>query len=349
MKASESLKGLTVGSGWKVLERVDGSKDGTGGHFSTGYIVEKNGIGGFLKALDFSAAFTLGEDTVKRLQELTSAFLHERDILEHCKERRHSRVVMALEHGSVQIPGMGKMEGQVQFLIFEKASTDVRRQLQASNQRDYVWAARAARDICLGLWQVHRDMIAHQDMKPSNTLVFPNDIAKISDFGRASMKGRAAQHDEFRVAGDRTYTSPELLYGFVSPEFNARRFGCDLYMLGNLICFLFSGVSLNTELYLQLASEHHYAKWQGSYAEVLPYLFRAHRLAIEEISSAIDPVVRADVKELIVPLTEPDLALRGFPKSIGRADQYSLERFLSKFELLLKEAEVRYRLARASK
>jgi serine/threonine protein kinase len=136
---------------------------------------------------------------------------------------------------------MQPMEGRVFYLIFEMAEGDVRVQMNVTTKFDAVWCMRALKDISLGLWQVHKEMIAHQDAKPSNVLTYPGPTFKIADFGRASRRGHSAWHDDLKVAGDRSYAPPEQLYGFLHPDFIPRRMGCDLYMLGNLAAFLFRG------------------------------------------------------------------------------------------------------------
>ena len=346
MKAVDCLTGIVLENGWKILGPLKKPEGSTGGNFSCGYFVERDGVQGFLKALDFSAAFEPGIDTSEALQRLTSAFNHERDILKHCKERRLSHVTLAIEHGYLQVPSLPQMEGRVLYLIFEKAECDARRQLDLRNQRDFVWAAQVAKDVCLGLWQVHREMIAHQDTKPSNVLIYSGGKSKIADFGRASSKAKPAAHDDYCVPGDKTYSSPELLYGFIDQDFNVRRFGCDLYMLGNFICFLFSGANLTALMFQFLPEELHSDNWSGTYSEVLPYIEKAYRQAIEQVSSDIDIAVRSDVVSLVKELTNPNLSKRGSSKVIGTSDQYSLERFVTRLELLVKQAQIRARTVR---
>src|SRR5947208_13434550 len=66
---------------------------------------------GRLKAFDFSGAFEPGQNTVAVLQAMTTAYANERSILEHCKARRLTRVVVALDSGEVQVPGLDQMHG----------------------------------------------------------------------------------------------------------------------------------------------------------------------------------------------------------------------------------------------
>ncbi|MBB4383256.1 hypothetical protein [Bradyrhizobium sp. SBR1B] len=104
MTAAEQLVGMTLDGGWKVVNKI-AHVPSSGGMFSVPYVVaDKDGKEHFLKALDFSDAFN-APDPARALQNLTSAYNHERDVLEHCRDRRLSRVVLAVTHGYAQVPG----------------------------------------------------------------------------------------------------------------------------------------------------------------------------------------------------------------------------------------------------
>jgi serine/threonine protein kinase len=347
MSAAERLQGLALQKGWQVTRHLTRNPNGTGGTFSQSYEVRKDGKVGFLKAFDFARAFE-ADDPATALQVLTAAYNHERDVLKHCGDRRLSKVVLAIEHGHVQVPGMGPMEGRVFYLIFEMAEGDVRGQMDTETSCDALWCMRALRDVSLGLWQVHREMIAHQDTKPSNFLSYRGEGFRIADFGRASLRGHPAQHDDFAIAGDRNYAPPELLYGFTHADFVPRRMGCDLYMLGNLAAFLFSGVNITALLLSRLDEQHHPSLWTGTYNEVLPYLQNAFTRVLESLEPLVDERVRSDVLALIGELCNPDLRRRGHPRGIGRHDQYSLERYVSRLDLVAKFLEIRLRVERRS-
>jgi hypothetical protein len=38
------------------------------------------------------------------INKLTTAYMYERDLLIYCREKRLRKVVMAIEHGEVQVP-----------------------------------------------------------------------------------------------------------------------------------------------------------------------------------------------------------------------------------------------------
>ena len=97
-----------------------------------------------------------------------------------------------------------------------------------------------------------QQMIAHQDLRPSNVLIFqrPNkEECRIGDLGRASRRGYPAIHDECDFAGARTYSPPELLYGYKETEFIPLRIGCDIYMFGNMVAFLLTGINITNSIF----------------------------------------------------------------------------------------------------
>lgn len=211
---------------------------------------------------------------------------------------------------------------------------------------DAVWSLRVLQDVCLGLHQVHRDMIAHQDTKPSNVLCYGDSKFKIADFGRSSRRGQPARHDDLVVAGDRTYAPPELLYGFIHSDFGPRRIGCDMYMLGNLAAFLFTGANVTSLLFSRLNQQHHPAHWAGTYDQVLPYVETAFAGVLNGLEALLDESVRAGVLELVRELCNPDLSRRGDPRGVGGHNQYSLERYVSRLDLMLRRLKVRQNAAR---
>jgi len=98
---AQFLEGIDLGNGWKVLKKTSPGPLATGGHFSVGYIAEHNsGKTGFLKALDFSAAFQ-SQDVSRALQELTTAYNFERDLLYKCKNNKMHRIVTPLTDGTI--------------------------------------------------------------------------------------------------------------------------------------------------------------------------------------------------------------------------------------------------------
>lgn len=337
-KAAAALLGLKLPDDWQVIEKLKAPPGATGGNFSVGYTVEKNHRKAFLKALDYSRALR-SPDPARALQALTEAYNFERDILGRC--RAMSRVVTAITDGSVTVNVSGAPE-VVQYLILEKADGDARSFLNASASFDMAWTLRSLHHVSTGLRQMHQAGMAHQDLKPSNVLLFGKTSSKIGDVGRAWHNGSVAPHEGVACAGDRGYAPPELLYGHIDPDSNARRMGCDCYLLGSMVLFFFMNVPATPAILAKMLPSHHPTRWHDSYVRVLPFVRDAFdRLAID-FANSLSPDLRKDLPTIFRQLCEPDPKLRGHPAdraSIGRS--YSLLRYEGKFNTLAAKAELK--------
>jgi|SRR5580693_4643463 serine/threonine protein kinase len=332
------LRGLTLPGDWTADKELTGLSD-TGGNFSYGYqVTHKDGRKAFLKALDYSRALR-SPDPPKALQALTAAYLFERNILQTCRSKRMDRVVQSIQSGNVVVDHTDL--GRVDFLILEMADSDVRSFLSASADIDLAWRLRSLHHIATGIHQLHAADIAHQDVKPSNILVFDASVTKIADLGSASQRGVLCPRDDRDFPGDPAYAPPELLYGFRDPDWTTRRFGSDAYLLGSMIVFMFTGLNATGLLLSKMTADHHPRAWKGTYTEVLPYLKDAFGLALESFATTVpNEPIRAELRSLVSYLCEPDLSLRGHPLNrTGHTVRLSLERFLSKLDLLARRAE----------
>ncbi len=335
---AKQLLGRDLPGGWKVIEQVTRTGNFTGGHFSEGYIVESiGGKRGFLKALDYSEALK-APDPARALQAMTASYIFERDLLNRCRARRLDRVALSIADGSVSIDPTNPA-GTVQYLIFDLADGDVRQQLSISHHLTKAWSLRCLHHIATGLNQLHGQGIAHQDLKPSNVLVFQRD-SKVGDLGRAACRSLQAPHDEARVAGDLSYAPPELLYGYVPNEWNDRRFGCDAYLLGSMAVFFFSGVGITSLIRLELHENQRWNLWVGSFEEVLPFVQGAFGRAIQSLKDS-QSWPDEELTEIVQQLCEPDPTKRGHPQNrISRGNPYSLERYISRLDVVARRAEL---------
>jgi serine/threonine protein kinase len=329
---AEQLEGLVLNNDWTVGKPIIRTSAQTGGCFSCAYHVTRaNGETAFLKAMDFAAALR-EPDPAKALNELTSAFLFERAILEECADRKMSRIVRAIDGGITTAGGSG-----VQYLIFEEAKGgDLRKHLESAGRFDLAWTLTCIHNICVGVRQLNGADIAHQDLKPSNVLNFPGDGQKLADLGRAWHKLRPSPHDAKLFAGDWGYTPPEFLYGYACPDAADRRFGADFYLVGSLILFLFSGLRASQMLVGALAPDHHPRLFAGTYQEVLPYLQHAFSLNLGQIKGWFpDAALGEEIVDVIRQMCNPDLSTRGDRLHASKVgSRFSLERFISRFDRL---------------
>jgi eukaryotic-like serine/threonine-protein kinase len=334
-RPAENLVGQELKGGWRVVMPMEKSADQTGGMFSVGYVVESSsGKRGFLKAIDFSGAME-AEDPARELEKLTISYNFERDLLAMCRDRRMDRVVTAIADGGVMVANE-----PVQYLIFELADCDVRKHLGDADNVDEVWILRSLHHIATGLWQLHRHRIAHQDLKPSNVLVFGGRSSKIADLGRSSRAGAEPPTDEYVVPGDYGYAPPELLYNHVSPDWTERRVGCDAYLLGSMAVFFFTGVGMTTLLTSKLDAAVQFEYWGGTYGEVLPFVRDAFDEAIDDFSQQVPVAIREDLTAIVRQLCDPDPKLRGDGADRRTHRRLSLERYVTRFDLLAQRAEI---------
>jgi len=267
---------------------------------------------------------------------MTEAYIFERRVLQRCRDRRLDRVVVALDDGTVRVAGE-----PVQYLILELAESDARSQARARGF-DLAFMLRSLHHVATGIAQLHRETIAHQDIKPSNVLAFDGGkISKLGDLGRAGYEGHTPPHETLSIRGDPAYAPPELLYGYIDPDWKRRHFGCDAYLLGSMIVFFFTGVGTTALLRKELHFSHTWRRWPDTYGAVLPYVRDAFGRVVDSVKAQSPEEVRPDMLLSIRELCEPDPALRGHPLNrLGQGDQFSLERYISRFDLLARRAEL---------
>jgi serine/threonine protein kinase len=335
---AQSMHGMTLPGGWTLVRQASKAITATGGHFSASYIVQhEDGREAFLKAIDFVKAFN-APDITKALEALAREFNFERDLAMRCRDRGMTRVVRAIEHGTVEVPG-GHALPRVSYLIFELADGDIRKYVETDGNVDVAWAFRMLHGVALGLRQLHSEGIVHQDLKPSNVMTFGADISKIGDLGRAGVVGGGSPFDSLRIAGDMGYAPPELLYGHMIDDWSRRRAG-DLFHLGSLLCFQFTGMNATAAIFSELAPEHYPHSWGGSYEGVLIYLRDALNRCAARLPCFADDKMRSDLVQMFRELCDPDPALRGHPKAraMRYGDRYAVDRYVSRFDALSKRA-----------
>jgi serine/threonine protein kinase len=336
--AAEYLEGVELPNGWKVLHRLSNS---TGGNFGVSYEVERKQGGkiqrAFLKALNLRR-IAKEDNFARALERHLQAFNFERDTLHLCRNHRMRRIATLLDAGEHRLPNNIL---PVCYIVFELADAgDVRKYLATYKKFDLAWTLRTLHQIAVGLQQLHTHGIAHQDVKPSNVLIFRAFGAKVSDLGCADVQERPSQSPRGteRFAGDPSYAPPELLYNEISLDWKVRRFGCDLYLLGSMTVFFFTGgVSMTGLLKSKIDSQHAAANWPHDYRLVLPYVRAAFEEALETIQTEISESVRSEIIELLRILCDPDPKRRGYVYLGAR--QYNLERCISRLDWLASKAE----------
>jgi eukaryotic-like serine/threonine-protein kinase len=333
------LEGTTLATGWVVGKRV--SPVGTGGNCSVCYLVSHpDGRRGFLKAMDYSEAFhSTTNNTADILQALSAAYIFEREICIRCKDLRITRVVHALEHGS-HVAGPFGAYHKVEYLIFERADGDVRAIMDQRPEFDVVFAFQTLHGAAAALNQLHNADIAHQDVKPSNLLIFATEQVKtkLGDLGRGWSRHLPSPFDNAQIAGDPGYAPLELLLN-LSLDDDHRRFGVDLYMLGSLVVFFFAKCHINSLIFKHLDPSLQAHQTPLAHADLLPYFQRAFADALDEFASQVPESMRDALSDVVAQLCDPDHTRRGNPGSTGMK-RFSLVRYISIFDRLRRQAEV---------
>ena len=347
---AERLEGLVLDNGWVVGERRNPNATDTGGYCSVCYFCEsKNGKPAFLKAFDFSKAFSRG-DAAQTIQEIATEFNFEKNILDICKSL--SRVITVLDAGeknlneSTTTPSSHDL---VLYIVFEYAEATIRSEISAEYPLTASWRLRVFHHVAVGLRQLHSKRIAHQDLKPSNILLFKENGAKLGDLGRSISQHMPVPHDNLVWPGDFHYAPPEIAYGYQDTEFNVRRLATDLYLLGSFGVSLFTQISmtvwLKEEIDINFRSPFWGGNFSGNYEDVLVHVENAFVTAIEKISQKIEESpYKEDLIQCIRELCQPNPKLRGHPiirANLGKtANPYNIERYLTRFDILTKKAGI---------
>lgn len=335
-----NLEGKTIG-GWRVLSKVK-KTDGSGGGFSSGYVVERDGVRAYLKAMNVQYAFrSTGRSgaIMDALKDLTDDFIHERDILAFCSDRDLNRIVVALDSGEYLEAGN---PFPVPYLVFELCdSGDVRRNPSLATH-GLSWRLRVFHGACIGVYQLHSNGISHQDIKPANVLVFGQDVTKLADLGRSTTRSPGSRFGNPSDHGDITYSPFELYYGHYHADWDVRRKAVDIFMLGGILVFLVCNVNLVGLVFSRLPPTFHPRRWTGTYADALPALVHAFDQSVAEICATVREDMRAEIEDMIRWLCNPDPTLRGHPKTVIQAlgDRFSLERVISVVDRVATKARI---------
>jgi eukaryotic-like serine/threonine-protein kinase len=352
----DRLLGKTVGSGWCIVEVMTRPEGATGGNFSTGYIVERNGIRAFLKAMDLTSALLKPADQqLNALARVVESIQFEGMLLQRCTDHGLTRVIRLIEQAVVEsTPSLGNSlldaTERVHVFIFELGGADVRRTFGAPKAEDARPRLSVLHDVAVAVQQLHRAGIAHQDIKPSNILEDSGGRHKIADLGRASLVGVTGPSDDFLFPGDLAYSPPEFEYGHIPEDATNRRFAADAYLIGSMISFMFT--LQGTTTLLQQALPRHVlpprwqrdasiAAWQGSYEDALPHLEQSMNQVRTYIEPYLPSFCRTELSQAFAELCDPNPYRRGHPKArASTARSPGVDRYVSLFDRLVKQANV---------
>lgn len=322
---AEKLAGTLLNEKWMVADRLmrDSGDDEASRCACYRAIAVGSGRAAFVKAYDFKHDEFAGD--TERLQKLVSEFNNERRVHELCKSRRLSRVTQIFDHGVVKIEGE-----PVHYIVCEYADRSLRNYHPPGELDVPAWERLTAlRQTASALVQLHGIGVAHQDVKPSNAVYFEDGRIKITDMGSSScIHLPSPPHDEQPYAGQLSYAPYELLYdqnANGSSPWQRRRYGCDVFLLGNLIFTSFAGGSLTTLAMHGVPDQLKPDNFTGPYREVMPDFIAAHNLLIEPVLTEMAPhSIAAPLSALVASLCHPDPIQRGLGRC-GHSGERSYE------------------------
>lgn len=355
--AGRKLPGKRSKKLWTVVKEIEPDNDHTPGQFSVGYIVEsENGETAFMKASDLNLMMgSEGDDLIARIQGALSAHQFERSVLEYCHGSNMDRIVTAIDHGDCPVVVDG-IQDAVFYLIFELAKCDLRSQVVEKERADDLWRITALHHMSIAIQQLHHGGICHNDIKPANCLVIDSSLQKLADLGQATSLTHPAAHDENHNVGDHTYAAPEILYAQSKEECKSLcqregRRASDLYQLGSIATYLFTGRMITPSVVSRLAPPHRPPSeqqgWGSGFPSVLPYWRHEFNEVMAEFESSLRSgrtlrqfQILCPLLEAVRYLSEPDPHLRGHPinRQGAEEDVLGLRRFVSLFN------EIRSRL-----
>jgi eukaryotic-like serine/threonine-protein kinase len=350
---ADKLSGVTLDGGWKVLEQL--TRGGlSGSNFSVGYLVERQGKGterAFLKAMDFAKILKRREkkeNPLDTLQFCLNCFQYESRLLALCKDSRMSRIVTVLDTGSYY----GDAENPlsiVPYLVLELADKgDIRQFIRIDMALDRVWALECLHDISVGLSQLHGKGVAHLDLKPSNVFVFKDRESKVGDLGCADrMDEPSPSSSRDAIPGDPSYAPPELVYGHVESDWRLRHLGNDLYCLGSMTHFIFTGTTVNSQMKLLLPRELVPPRWggrfSGTYDLVIGHLQDTLSTILARFGDTLHAIgmedMSGDLTEVVACLCNPNPKLRRYPEKAMTQSSLDLRRLVSLFDRLSRRAK----------
>ena len=343
--AAHLLLNQKLKNGWTVIKKLERDANQSGSNFSVGYIVEnENGETSFLKAFDIGGFLALASHNgdvavVHVMIVLILSYIYERDLSEHCKNKYVTNVSIVKEAAQTIVPGVEVPI--VPYLIFDLAEGDVRKHLDFSDKLDNVWKLKSLHEIAVGLRQLHQIEVSHQDLKPSNVLVY-NTGSKIGDLGRSMCRDIDGPYNRQIFTGDYNYAPPEIMYRYYENDWIKRVFATDCYLLGSLFVFYFLGISMNALLLKHLPHNYHWYNWRGELQELIPYLNNAFSQSLEEIEQHFeDEELRNGIISIVKYLCIPFPNERIHELNKNNQNPYNLERTISAIDLLKRKEEIK--------
>jgi serine/threonine protein kinase len=211
-----------------------------GGHYRLSEKIGEGGMGIVYRAFD---------ERLKRavaIKLLPLGYEHDRERMR--RFTNEARAASALNHPNIlTVHEIGDADG-VPFIAMELIDGDTLRQRLRAGAVPFGEALDIALQVALALAAAHEKGIVHRDIKPENVMVRSDGLAKVLDFGLATLRPQTTrghlpwitgiiESTGAAVMGTPAYMSPEQIEGkAVDPR-------SDLFSFGVLLCELTTGTN----------------------------------------------------------------------------------------------------------
>jgi len=149
--------------------------------------------------------------------------------------RKEAQLIAQLNHPNIiTIHEVGEYQDKP-FIVMEYVKSGSLRAYQSERRRPVEEILELAIQISDGLVEAHSHGIIHRDLKPSNILINERGLAKIVDFGLATILKDISASDAAIICGTARYMSPEQIRGLL---FDNR---ADLFSFGVVLYEILAG------------------------------------------------------------------------------------------------------------
>ncbi len=162
-----------------------------------------------------------------------------------------ARTSVSLEHPHiVRVLECGLQDGAIPYLVMTYApGGTLRRRYPKGTRLPPAAIFLYVRQVASALQYIHHKGLIHQDIKPENMLLGPNEEIMLSDFGIAAVAHRTITMSVQEVTGTARYMAPEQFRGLVRPA-------SDQYALGVVVYEWICGSSPFNGSFAELYSQH---------------------------------------------------------------------------------------------
>lgn len=166
--------------------------------------------------------------------------------------QREASAAAALSHKNiVEIYDVGEDDDKYYIVMEYVPGTTLKELILKRGAVHVVEAVDIMKQVISGIAKAHQLGIIHRDLKPQNILVTDSGVAKIADFGIASMQSLAQVTQTDVIMGSLHYLAPELARGEKATAQS------DIYALGIVFFELLRGeVPFNGESPVNIALKH---------------------------------------------------------------------------------------------